>query len=137
VGYEDYSRFYYVSLPSDDTDLTTAYSEQDYIDVSLEDGVRVSQNAIGGDFTIHQFKNFVGSDNSCIVEWRGQTNQAPSINAVYLQIYNQNTSMWGTIDFDNSSLADINFILTATISDLTDYKDGNLLISCRVWQQSL
>jgi len=40
-----YTRGSYESLPSDDTDLTTAYSEQDYTDVSTKNDVRVSQSS--------------------------------------------------------------------------------------------
>jgi len=71
---------------------------------------------------------------------------------VYLQIYNINTSEWDTIDeipltFGSSvsefggehepfgtEEADVDFYLTASVPDLTDYKDGNNVISVRVYQ---
>lgn len=129
----DYSRGSYASLPADNTDLETAYSDADYTAVSTKNDVRVSQQATS-EYAIHQFKDYVGVENTCIVEWEGQTNELPSFATVTLQIYNKNTNEWDTIDSDNSSAADTDFILTATVADLTNYKDENSYISCRVYQ---
>ena len=59
---------------------------------------------------------------------------ATSDTAVYLQIFNRNTSAWETVDFDNATAADNDFTLTANIANLTNYKDGSNMISCRVYQ---
>ncbi len=135
VGYEDYTRFHYAALPADNADLTTQYSAQDYIDVNTDDGVRVAQSASGGEYAIHQFKDFVGAAISATLEWQGQTNQACFLSPVLLQIYNHNTTTWDTIDTDNTTTINVDFTLGATVSDLTDYKDGNNVISCRVYQK--
>ena len=130
---EQYTRGDEVALPTDDTDLETAYSAQDYLDVDAKDDVRVAQTATS-QYAIHQFKDYVGAANTCILEWEGQSSLAPSSSVVTLQIYNRNTTSWETVDSDNSSAADTDFILTSSIADLTDYKDGSGVISCRVWQ---
>jgi len=55
---------------------------------------------------------------------------------VYLQIYNHNTLSWDTIDSDNASPANADFDLEANVGDLTNYKDGSNIVSCRVYQQA-
>ena len=86
---------------------------------------------------IHQFKNFLGTGGAATLEWEGQTSLAPSSSTVYLQIYNRNSAEWDTVDSDNSSPVDTDFILTVDIGDLTDYKDGSNVVSCRVYQEAL
>jgi hypothetical protein len=135
-GYEEYTRGNYAVLPSDDSDLEVAYSEQDYIDVDSKNNVRVIQAATG-QFTIHQFKDYVGSSDSISLEWEGQTNLDPTMSTVYLQIYNRNTTTWETVDSDNTSGVDTDFILTANISNISDYKDSNTVIASRVYQEGL
>lgn len=120
-------------MPTTDNDLETAYSVQNYTDVATKDDVRVGQTATS-QYAIHQFKDYASTSNGCTVEWEGQTNLDPSLSTVYLQIYNRNSSEWETIDSDNTSAVDTDFILTASVADLTNYKDGNTVISCRVWQ---
>ena len=56
---------------------------------------------------------------------------------VYLQVYNHNTAIWDAVDSDNSSSANIDFILEANIEDLADYKDANNVVSCRVYQETV
>lgn len=133
VGYSLYTRGDYATLPTTDGALETAYSASDVTNVSTKNDVRVSQTATS-QYAIHQFKDYVGSSANCTLEWEGQTDYAPSASTVYLQIYNQTTDAWTTVDSDNASAADTDFTLTADIADLTNYKDGQDLISCRVYQ---
>jgi hypothetical protein len=102
-------------------------------DVSLLDDVYVDQSATA-EYTIHEFKDFVGTAGNVRVEARARTTVAPSLSTVYLQIYNYNSSTWETIDSDNGSPADTKFTLTADIADLTNYKNGSQMIVCRVYQ---
>lgn len=122
-----------MGLPADDTDLETAYDAQDVIDVATKNNVRVSQNATD-EYAIHQYKNFVGGENTAFLEWEGQTNCGPSFSTVYLQIYNRDSPAWETVDSDNSSPVDTDFTLSGEILDLTNYKDGSQVISCRIYQ---
>jgi hypothetical protein len=135
-GFSNYTRGNYADLPSDDTDLETDYSAQDLLDVADKDDVRVAQTATQ-EYMVHQFKDFVGDNASCTLEWEGQSSLAPTSSTVYLQIYNRDTSEWNTIDSDNTSNADTDFTLTANIADLTDYKDASNVISCRIYQLAL
>ena len=86
---------------------------------------------------IHEYKDYVGANTSCILEWEGQTTLVPTSSTVYLQIYNRNTTTWDTVDSDNTSSADVDFILTGNVADLTDYKDGNTVIACRIYQEAV
>lgn len=62
---------------------------------------------------------------------------APSESTAYLQIYNQNTPVWETIDTDNTTAADTEFYLEAYVGDLTNYKDGSDVVSIRIYQQQV
>jgi hypothetical protein len=132
-GYQVYTKGDYAGLPADDTDLENAYTEQQETDVATSNDVRVGQTGTL-QYMIHQYKDFVGDESYCTIEWEGQTSLAPSSSTVYLQIYNRNTSEWVTVDSDDFSSVDTDFVLTANIPDLTDYKDGAGIISCRVYQ---
>jgi hypothetical protein len=133
IGFTLYSRGDEPSLPTDTSDLETIYSEAEEINVSTSNDVRVEQTGTA-QYMIHQFRDFVGEQNSCSLECELQSSLAPSSSTIYLQIYNNNTSEWVTVDSDNSSSADTDLILSTSIADLTDYKDGSNVIVCRVYQ---
>lgn len=122
-----------LSLPTDSSDLETLYSTQNVLDVATRNNVRVSESSESG-YVLHQFKDLVGNKNECTVEWTGQSNYAPKLSTVYLQIYAPAFSKWVTIDGDNLSREHTNFTLSAEILDLTDYKDANKMITCRIYQ---
>jgi len=90
-----------------------------------------------GQYAIHLYKDYIGSSNNINLEWEGQTNLDPSLSTVTLQIYNRTTTTWETKDTDNTSAVDTDFILTADLTDLADYKDINTVIACRVYQLSI
>lgn len=116
--------------------METNYSAQNITDVATNDAIRVSQTG-QLEYMVHQFKDFVGTNTECILSWDGQSDLAPSTSTVYLQIYNRNTTTWDTIDSDAITGANTDFILTATVADLTNYKDAGNVISCRVYQLAL
>jgi len=125
----------YAVLPADDTDLETAYTEQNYTDVDTVNEVRVSQPAEDTNFTIHQFKDYAGSETSCTLLANLQSDYAPSTSTVYLQIYDYNLTTWETVDSDGATGANTNFELTAEIADLTDYVDSGIM-TCRIYQEN-
>jgi len=83
---------------------------------------------------IHQYKDFVGAENSIRLECELKTAVAPAVSTVYLQIYNRNTTTWDTVDSNNTAPINTDFVLTGFVADLTNYKDGSNVISCRVYQ---
>jgi hypothetical protein len=137
VGFQGYTREDIGTLPTNDADLDTDYTEQDYIDVSTKNDVRVCQSGDSSSFIIHEFKDFIGDQNTCNLECELRSTLAPSSSTVYLQVYNRNTTTWDTVDFDDSSAADTDFVLETFMSDLTNYKDGNSVISSRIYQEVL
>lgn len=137
AGYEEYSRGDYAVLPTNNNDLETLYSAQDYLDVNEKDDVYVAQTGTG-EYMIHEFKDFVGANSMCNVEWEGKTSLAPLLSEVVLEIYNHNTDVWDEIDSESVlALPDVDFSLSAGIADLTDYKDGSNVITCRVLQLAI
>lgn len=134
VAAEDYTRGVYESLPASTTNLETEYVTQDYSDVETEDSSLVEQSGELGNYIIHQFKNYAGTYDSCTVTLVGQSNLATSVSAVYLQVYNQDSTTWETLDTDSTTDADTSFTLSHMLSNLDNYKDSNMIITCRVYQ---
>lgn len=138
-GWNDYTRGAYAALPADDTNLGTAYSAQDVIDVGTANDTRVGQNSDiinSKTLILHQFKDYVGGLSAWRVQTELQSSLAPSSSPVYLQIFNQISNEWETIDSDSATGADTDFVLAADIMvDVDNYKDGDT-ISCRVYQEN-
>ena len=149
-GYEDYTKGDEAVLPLDDTDLVS-YTAQEVLDVEFVDEARVAQTATG-QYAIHLYKQFstaTEENNECLIVWTGQTD---STNQVVLQIYNQVDAAWETlftspIEYGSSlamygsargsyggHLVDTDFVLSASIPDLTEYKDSRGIVSCRIYQ---
>lgn len=102
-------------------------------DVATDNATRVAQSGSSG-FVIHQFKNYATA-NVANITWNGQSNVACGTKTVYLQIYNRNLNQWDTLDFDDATVADTDFDLIATGVLLTNYKDANNVVACRVYQE--
>ena len=79
----------------------------------------------------------MSTSNTCTLTWEGKTDCLPSSSPVYLQIYNHNSSSWETVDSNNLSAVNTNFILTASISNTANYVNVDDVISCRVWQLAI
>ena len=91
-------------------------------------------------FSIQVFKDKSHVQQQYIfnITWKGKSDVAPSTIPVVLQIYNRNTPSWEEIARNNTSPANTDFTLTATIGesgqDLANYYDANYWIACRVYQ---
>jgi len=133
---ENYSREEGVSLPSTVADLTTPFTDADYIAVATEDASYVVQSASGTGNSIFEFKN-LRAGTQVQVKWIGKTNLNCSASPVQLQIWNITNSTWDILVTDSTSVANVNFTLTSTISPLTNYKDTNGFVACRVWQNAV
>lgn len=135
-GYSNYTREENAVLPSNDNDLSTTYTEQEEIDVSESDNIRVGQTGTLT-YMIHQFKVFAGSNNSCQITWEGQSTLAPSLSPVYLQVYDYTNLVWTTVRSKTSGSEDTDFKLRKEIIDLTNYKDSGNVIASRVYQLAI
>lgn len=124
-------------MPADDTNLENSFSEADYATVAADDGDRLSQTATG-EHAIFQFKNKNTAQEAFKVTWNGQSDLAPSVSTVYLQIYNRTTTAWETLASNNSAAADTDFTMTGIkTASLDDYYDANEWVSCRVYQEAV
>ena len=123
-------------MPADDTDLSTGYTAGEVLDVASDDDVYVCETALSG-YVVHQYKVYAGSQTEVIIRIKMKSSLAPSESTAYLQIYNQNTPVWETIDTDNTTVADTEFYLEAYVGDLTNYKDGSDVVSIRIYQQQV
>jgi len=67
--------------------------------------------------------------------WKGKSDYATSTYTAYLQIYNQNSGTWETLDSDNETGADTEFTLTgAQTTDVSNYYAASNWVSFRVYQ---
>ena len=133
-----YTRGDEVSLPSNnDNDLETYFSDQNYIDVSIDNTNGVSQTADNATpYSIFLFKVKNSSQENISITVKCKSNKAPSDSTMYLQIFNRTSNLWETLDSDNSALANVVFTLTGSISsNLGDYFDVDFWISFRTYQQ--
>lgn len=137
LGYEDYSRQGIQDfLPSNNDDLVTMYTTAEMAIVSQIDGVFVVQT--GTDvYMIHQFKNFIGESTQVQLNWKGKSTETCSVSPITLQIFNQQSQLWQTVDQDGSAVAGADVTLTATILDTSFYIDPDQVITCRVFQEAL
>jgi hypothetical protein len=122
-------------LPANDDNLENTYTYANYLTVASDDADRKSQCATD-QYTIHEFKNQgIGNDLVITITCDLQASIAPSQSTVYLQIYNRTLTQWETLDFDNTSAADTDFVLSGSqVDNLTDYYDVDFWVSCRVYQ---
>jgi hypothetical protein len=136
VAMAPFSRGNYAALPSDDADLENSYTPTERGYVESDDNIYAEQSATG-EYIVHQFKDNVGANTLATFSLSAKSSQAPLISPVSLQIYNRNISAWETIAVNNIADADEKFTLYAYVGDLTNYKDGNNVISNRVCQLAL
>jgi len=139
-------------LPAADNDLENLYSGAEVIAVATSDDSRTTQSATA-EYAIHQYKEYADvtvENNECFVTWEGQ---ADSTATIYLQVYNRISGLWETIgqapaDYDGAITSydkenvfydvfpvNTDFLLSASIPDLTNYKNAQGVVSFRVYQK--
>lgn len=123
-------------MPNNPNDLEIIYTEQEEADVATRNDVRVGQTG-SLQYMIHQFKSFVGSETRGTIEVELQSDLAPKYSAVYLQIYNRNSGAWETLTSNNTADDGIDLELHGVVADLTNYKDAQNVIVCRVYQLAI
>lgn len=134
-GGKHYSRESDNTLGTDDSNLATIFSEQEYTDVGTDNDTYVD---LVGTQQYFEFLFKEPNDNSTDsfrITWKGKSSVAPSSYPVYLQIYNRTTTSWTTLTSNNSASANTKFTLTHDITtSMSDYYDANHVISARVYQ---
>lgn len=136
MGYSLYSRGNLSDIVVDDSDLSITYTEQEETDVSETNATRVGQTGIL-EYMIHQYKDFVNEKDYCTIEWLGRSTLEPTRSTIYLQIYNQTSGLWETIDSNDTASYDQDVELEKTLLDLTNYKTEGNIMSCRIYQEAI
>ena len=134
-----YTRESASDLESDDANLTTVFSEQEYTDVATDDDVFVDLegNGVYQKFLFKEYNEDNNNTDNFVITWKGKTTLAPSDSSVYLQIYNRDTPSWETIDTESSANANTEFTLSGIkTTSLSDYYDESYVVDCRVYQEA-
>jgi len=137
---QSYSRWDEKTLPADDYDLETLFIASEYTKVSIDDADYVDQE--GNFYWVFEFKDQnINNTDKIKVSWKGQTDLAPTVSTVHLQIYNQTDNIWEDLNTDNISNADTDFTLNGSqFAQVDKYyaKIGSYYwVSCRVYQQAI
>ena len=120
-------------MPNDNVDLENGYTAQEIINISISDNEKTDQTATL-EYAIHQFKDAAEGENNCKLTCECSSTLSPTFSTVYLQIYNVNSSTWETLGSNNTAGADEDFTLEATVINLTNYKDNDGVVTCRLYQ---
>ena len=125
-------------MPTDDTNLETAFICTDYAKVKTDDDIYVQQCATD-EYSISLFKQQGAAATSVIiVNWKGKSSKDTSDSTVFLQIYNRDTTAWETLDSDNATAINTEFTLSGTQSiNLVDYYDVGNWVACRIYQEAI
>ena len=76
--------------------------------------------------------------HSINVDWNGQSDRSPSDSTIYLQVFNRSTNLWETLDSLEAGDANVDYDMSGSItSNLSNYMDTNLFVSCRVYQEAI
>lgn len=106
--------------------------------LSVRNDIGADEYVVPGDYYIYLFKDYNGAPAGGTVTWIGQSSADCSASTAYLQIYNETTDTWITIDFDNTTAKHTDFTLTGTFptSGYTadDFFTSGNHVNCRVYQ---
>lgn len=136
IGFTQYSRGNYAVLPTNTNDLETLYTEGEEITVENQDGQLVGQEG-ALEYMVHLFKVFVGENTYAQIECVAESDLAPSMSSIYLEIFNWGSVQWEIIDSNNTSSANEPFTFFKTSEDITNYKDATQVMTCRIYQLAL
>lgn len=125
--------------PTTKNDLAITYTEQEVIDVLLNNGIRVAIEGIGAYYLMHQYKiRHTNNHDAMRVHVELQSTLASSDSSIYLQIWNNTTSIWETIATDSSTPVGTDTTLIGTVAtNISSYYDdshGVNEIAIRVYQ---
>lgn len=129
-----YTRTSNPTLPTDSGPLATGFSMADYGTVSADDSTYVCQP--GYKYLLFNFERYSPSNLYEIhITWNGKSSIWTQTRPVYLQIFNNVSGLWETLDMNNNTLENTDFTLTGNIlSGMAPYYDANTKIVARVYQ---
>jgi len=103
----------------------------------VDDDLYISQTATD-EYAIFIWKDRNSNNTDTIkVTYKGKSSLAASTQAIYLEIYNQDGTIWEQLDVDNTTAVDTEFTLTGNIViNVENYYDTDNWIVCRVYQHT-
>lgn len=137
ISYEIVGRIYSKTsgtLPTNEENLPTLYSSQEYIDASSDNDIYAEREGLG--YLVHQFKLYATDQQSFIrFTWQGQATVAPSTSPVVMQLYNYDTAQWDTFATNNSSPANTDFTLVGLVNTANStYHSPDREVTGRIYQ---
>ena len=124
-------------MPTDDSDLNTHFTAQDYLDVASVDSIYVAQGS-SDKYAVELFKRRYASQTDFIGTWTGKTTRSPSLSPVYLMIFNRTTRLWEILAVNSTYGTNVNFTLSGYIEDnLSDYFDASNWVAFMVYQKAI
>jgi hypothetical protein len=123
------------TLPTTSDELAIPYGSEDDIAVSEDDDIRVPVTG-STTYLMHEFKSENNSNQDSIkITVNLQSTLATTNQTVFLQIWNENSGAWGTVDSSSNKNANKDFNLTYTQSNnQSHYYDDNYTVTFRVFQ---
>lgn len=124
-----------VGLSTTSADLLSDLNAYQVSNLSGDDGDYYIQR--GSEFTALHFQRITTSNTQNInIIWKGRSTESSIVSPIYLQIFNQNSAQWETLDYDNTQISDKDYILNGLVTaNLSNYYDSNFQVTCRIYQQ--
>lgn len=122
-------------LATSGADLLSDLNAYQVSNLSADDGDYFIQR--GSEFTALHFQ-LIGTNNTSNINviWKGRSTESSIISPIYLQIFNQNSAQWETLDYDNTKPADTDYILNGEVTNnVANYYDQLFQVTCRIYQQ--
>ncbi len=126
------------TLPTDDSALSTQYTEAEVTKVGTDDTDFVDLVSDISGYAVHLYKglNPLGESSNADITIIGKSDIATSVKPVYLQIYDRVALTWDTLDTESSAGAGVEFTLSGSITaSQTEYYDNNFQVAVRVYQE--
>jgi hypothetical protein len=132
-----YSKETKALLPSTVANLEPIYNATEVSNVATDNDVYADLDVITTGYAIHQYKKLNANNTDKIdITWKGKSSVATSSKNVLLQIFNNTSGLWETLDTESTAGVGTKFTLTGSVTtNLSSYYDANNIISLRVYQQ--
>lgn len=141
IKYLFYSREETLSLATNNSDLSTLYTNTETATTFVADGNRVTLTADNGSYAEHMFKSKNYANKNTRASIRAtivlQSDVSATVKPILLQVYNQVTHLWETVASNSTTHLNTDITLTALISTNTaNYYDATFTVTFRLYQQA-
>lgn len=133
--YRYYTREQNPVLPTDANSRSIGFYKAEVVAVGQNDNANYVDQS-GVKYLLFYFEQYTGNNrDQFYVTWNGKSTIATSTRPVYLQIFNQSTQLWETLDMNNNTAPNTEFTLTGQKTvGMQNYYDANIKLTARVYQ---